>query len=254
MTAPRARPSVVVTRPEGQAGPLIDALLAAGVRVIALPGIAIEPVVIEPEQARQWDPGEFDWIVFTSSNAVQHFPAAQAHWQSRVACVGRATARALAARGIRADALPEQRFDTEGLLALPEFAAPAGERILIVRGVGGRELLREELLRRGALVTVAEVYRRARVVAPESVLADLEQALEAGTQVITLASSVEVLEGLLTQLPPGTARALRSQPLVVPGERVARAVQALGWDGPLRQAASADDASMIAALEEIAAD
>jgi len=254
VTAPRARPSVVVTRPEGQAGPLIDALRAAGARVIALPGIAIEPVAIEPERVRQWDPDRFDWTIFTSANAVQYFPAAQAHWQSRVACVGRATARALAARGIRADALPEQRFDTEGLLALPELAAPAGQRILIVRGIGGRELLREELQRRGALVTIAEVYRRTRPEAPEPVLEELRQALESGTEVITLASSVEVLEGLLAQLPAGTVETLRSRLLVVPGERVARAVQALGWEGPLRLATSADDASMIAALGEIPAD
>jgi uroporphyrinogen-III synthase len=251
VTAAPERPSVVVTRPEGQAAPLIDALGRAGLRVIAIPGIAIEPVAIDAELVRQWNPDDFDWTIFTSANAVEHFPAPRGPWRSRVASVGRATARALAARGIRLDAVPAERFDTEGLLALPEFTAPAGERVLIVRGVGGRELLREELAGRGASVTLAEVYRRIGAAAPRSALAELQSALAADGAVITLATSAEVLEGLLGQLPPGTARALRSRPLVVPGARVAQAARALGWEGPLQQAPSADDAAMLAALRQI---
>ena len=61
---------------------------------------------------------------------------------------GGTTAAALLAAGRPAD-FTAAKADSEGLLADPAFADVAGRRILIVRGVGGRELLARSLRARG---------------------------------------------------------------------------------------------------------
>lgn len=246
MKASLAGLTVVVTRPAAQAGPFIASLQAAGAEPIGIPALVIEPMTLDPAEAR----AECDWLIFTSANAVEHYPGPlPAAGKPRIAAVGRATARALAERGIAVDALPRGRFDSEGLLALPEFAAPLSGSVLIVRGQGGRELLREELERRGAELRVAEVYRRRRATAEPRTLELLTGALATGRRIVTAVTSVEILEGLLAQLPDAIAGPLRATTLLVPGERVAAAAARLGWRGPLVLAASAEDAAMLQAIE-----
>jgi uroporphyrinogen-III synthase len=171
-----------------------------------------------------------------------------------VAAVGRATARALEAHGVVVHALPEGRSDTEGLLALPVFAALRGRRILIVRGVGGRELLREQLQARGAIVNVAQVYRRDAAQADPAALAALASALaSAARQVVISVTSVEVLDGLLGLLPPDLAEQVRDCTLLLPGMRVAHAAGERQWRGPVLTSPSAEDAAMLATLSAHAA-
>jgi uroporphyrinogen-III synthase len=58
---------------------------------------------------------------------------------------------------LRATYCPAQAFTSEALLALPELRQLPGRRILILRGEGGREHLRETLRARGAEVDYLEV-------------------------------------------------------------------------------------------------
>ncbi|HSQ70732.1 MAG TPA: uroporphyrinogen-III synthase [Steroidobacteraceae bacterium] len=247
MKASLAGITVVVTRPAAQSGPFVASLHAAGAEPIAIPALVIEPLALDPAEA----PADPDWLIFTSANAVEHYPGPlPGTGRSRIAAVGRATARALAERGIKVDALPRERFDSEGLLALPQFAAPLRAKVLIVRGQGGRELLREELERRGAELSVAEVYRRRRAAADQRAHALIAEALAAGRHIVTTVTSVEILEGLLAQLPEAIAGPLRQTTLLVPGERVASAAAQLGWRGPLVRATSAEDSAMLQALKQ----
>ena len=57
---------------------------------------------------------------------------------------------------------PQDGFDSEAVIALPEFAADAvrGRKVLIFRGDGGRELLADTLRERGASVEYVTCYRR----------------------------------------------------------------------------------------------
>ena len=93
-------------------------------------------------------------------------------------------------------------YDSEHLLASPEFAHVQGQRILIVRGGGGRELLAEQLTARGAEVAYAEVYdRRCAVPIPGAVAAVEAEWSRGEIQVIT-ATSGELLRCLFEILSP----------------------------------------------------
>jgi len=244
--------AVVVTRPAHQSAPMVAALEALGARVIAFPAIRIEAVAFDAAHPAP-EPDAHDWVIYTSANAVaQAVERCPSPRRARVAAVGPATARALADAGLPIAALPRSGADSQGLLALPEFAAPLGMRVLIMRGTGGRELLREELARRGATVTVAELYRRVAAAPTHKEHAALTQALAAPRPACVAVNSVDVLAALTDIIPADLVAALRSAPLVVPGTRVAAAARAAGWQGPVIEAAGAEDAAMIAAIRAYA--
>jgi uroporphyrinogen-III synthase len=251
VTLPLAGLTVVVTRPERQAAHFIELAQRAGARCLPLPAIEIEPVLLDEATRSRLAPDGHDWVIYTSANAVEASLAQLPRPSTcRVAAVGRATAQALRAHGIAVNALPEGRSDSEGLLDLPALSDVAGQRILILRGVGGRELLREQLAQRGATVQVGEVYRRRLATAAPAVVEDLADALRCTADALVVAvTSVEVLDGLLALVPPSSASQLRTTLLLLPGERVAAAARERLWTGEIVTAASAEDAAMLAALE-----
>jgi uroporphyrinogen III methyltransferase/synthase len=157
--------SVVVTRAREQASELRVRLETLGAEVIELPAIAIEPVDI-----RVPDLAAYGWIVFTSANGVHAFferglapdgRDARTLAGVRVAAIGPGTARALRARGIRADLLPE-RFVAESLLEAFPPPPVDGARVLIARAEQARDVLPEGLGARGYAVDVLPVYRTVR--------------------------------------------------------------------------------------------
>ena len=248
MTPPLAGLTVVVTRPERQAGPLLRLLQEAGAGTIAFPTIAIEPVELDVPARKRCTPDAHDWVIFTSANAVVHALAQLPRPQrARVAAVGRATARALRDAGLVVHATPPTVSDSESLLAMRELAEVRGGRVLILKGVGGRDTLRRTLEERGAEVTLGEVYRR-RVASPApAALEALRRACTAVAPVI-VATSVEVLDGLLELAPQRRCARLREAALLVPGERVAAAARARGWRGPVVVAPSAEDTTLLETL------
>jgi uroporphyrinogen III methyltransferase/synthase len=161
-TRPLFGRSVVVTRAREQASELRRRLEELGAEVLELPAVAIEPVDFElPPLDR------YRWLVFTSANGVTAFFErglaadgldARALAGLRLAVIGPGTAAALAARGLRADLVPE-RFVAESLL--DSFPAPAadGERVLLARAEQARDVLPEGLAERGYTVDVLAVYR-----------------------------------------------------------------------------------------------
>jgi uroporphyrinogen-III synthase len=243
--------AVIVTRPARQAERFLQLLRDHGATAIAFPTLAIEPVILDEAQRAARALETFDWIIYTSANAVeQSIPQLGRPGKSRIGAIGRATARALADAGITVHLVPRSgsASDSEGLLAHPELAAPAGRRILVVKGVGGRDVLRAGLVARGAEVSTAEVYRRVRPTPSRQALDELAHARDSGAVVATATSS-EVLESLLQLAPGEHYRWLRDAPLLVPGDRVAAEARRLQWRGPLLIADSAEDGTMLAALQ-----
>jgi uroporphyrinogen-III synthase len=119
-SGPLAGLRVVVTRAEHQAGGLAAAFEAAGARVEILPLLEIVPPADRrPLERAAAEIALYDWLVFTSANAVESFlPFLGGALPPRVqvAVVGPATAAALRTRGIE-PALAATRSDAEGLVA-----------------------------------------------------------------------------------------------------------------------------------------
>lgn len=241
---------VLVTRPVGQAGGLCRLIEQAGGRAIPFPTIAILPAV-DPEPTRRLLAEPWDLLIFISRNAVEHalplFPGGQLPPGPRLAALGRATAEALTDAGRAPDLVPAGRYDSDSLLALPDIAKVAGQRVLIVRGEGGRALLGDTLIERAAQLAYAEVYRRTR---PEVDPAELLARWRRDVAFVT-ATSDEILLNLWELLGARGHELLLATPLVVVSERTAQTAGALGVARVVLADHAADEA-MLAALCRLA--
>jgi uroporphyrinogen-III synthase len=228
MTLPLAGVHIAVTRPPGQATKLNAAITAAGGQVISFPLLDIASLPDLTAFHTAITPlSQFDWAIFISSNAVQFgmpllqqasLPAAL-----KFAAIGPTTASALHGFGIAQVLTPSDRFDSESLLALPELQQMQGRRVLIVRGVGGREVLAETLKQRGAEVVFGECYRRINPQADADVLA---QAYATGQLQSIIITSSEALRFLLDLA--GHSGWLKAVPLFVNHDRIAEQAAAHG--------------------------
>src|SRR5512133_730289 len=127
---------VIVTRPQAQAEPLLNALRARGFEPIACPVIETEPIDDGPI-----DVTGYEWVIVTSANGAAELGSRYTGVLPRVAAVGELTAAALQAQGIGVEFVPTLASQ-EGLLA--EFPRPVG-RALFVGAEGARRLLADEL-------------------------------------------------------------------------------------------------------------
>ena len=215
---------IVITRPREPAEALAAALAREGARPIVFPALAIEDLPPTPElEAALARLASFALAIFVSAHAVQKGIAAaraRAPWPAglRVAAVGEATAEALRNCGFAQVISPRERHDSDALLALPELQAVRGENIVVFRGEGGRERLKEVLEQRGARVDYAQCYRR---VMPRSDPGALLEAWSRGEVHAVSALSGETLENFVAMLGEAGARRLASATLVVPHEAVA---------------------------------
>ncbi|WP_425483186.1 uroporphyrinogen-III synthase [Marichromatium bheemlicum] len=243
---------VLVTRPAAQADALCALIAEAGGRPIRLPTIEIVPPV-DAAPARALLTADWDLLYFVSVNAVEQalalVPAAEWPRGARIAAVGRATAEALAAAGLVVDLMPRDSYDSETLLRHPALAEMSGQRVLIVRGDGGRAVFANALRERGAEVAFAEVYRR---VCPAHEVAPLLGDWEARVG-LALATSNRVLDNLVGLIGPAGRAQLLATPLAVIAERTARHAEEIGF-ARVEVADRADDPGMLAALCRLCAE
>jgi uroporphyrinogen-III synthase len=144
--------------------------------------------------------------------------------------------------------MPSEGSDSEALLAMPELAHMAGQRVLIVRGTGGRELLAEVLTARGAQVQYAEMYTREAAYPAMGLKLEIDTLWRQGGIKVYVATSVEVLEALLGIVTPRCRELIHSTALVTGSRRVADAAQRLGLGSPIVLADSTDDTALTGAL------
>ncbi|MGH8455018.1 MAG: uroporphyrinogen-III synthase, partial [Nevskiales bacterium] len=158
-------------------------------------------------------------------NAVQQGLAltpAGARWPTRRVCIGAATARALDEAGLGKGLAPDGGSSSEDVLALPPLQNLRGQRVLMVKGEGGRDLLPRTLVSRGAQVEQAEVYRRVPAEIKPKQLEALVSEIDA--IVVTSGEALEHLASLASQ-----RSTLFAAQLVVPSQRVVQMAQDLGF-------------------------
>ena len=239
---------IVITRPARQAAGLAREIAALGGRSLVFPVIVIlPPIDVAALRAVQWSLARYDIAIFVSANAVEYGVGDPAAWPARILTLapGPGTAAALAAAGIANARVPATTMDSEGLLALPELLDVAGKRIVIFRGDGGRELLRNALEARGATVVQVECYRRAK---PQSGAADLIDAWRDKRIDAVSLTSGEGLDNLWSILGGEGREHLAATPAFVPHASIAERARELG----LRQVIITPpaDAGLLASLLE----
>ncbi|WAB98318.1 MULTISPECIES: uroporphyrinogen-III synthase [Pseudomonas] len=223
---------LLLTRPEEDCAALAQTLAAAGIASECLPLLAIEPVQMDALQRQQLAGlGQYQAMIVVSKPAARSLLAqlAQAGLQPPPAgwfTVGQATAAVLQSAGLSV-AFPAQGDDSEALLTLPALhqaiKGPA-PRVLIARGVGGRELLAERLAEQGASVDYLELYRRCLPVYPAGTLVARIEAERLNGVVVSSGQGLEHLQQLAAADWPRVARL----PLFVPSPRVAEQARAAG--------------------------
>ncbi len=171
------------------------------------------------------------WLIFISRNAVNFALDANSgkiddFKKCSIAAVGKATAAALQSAGLTVDLLPENDFNSEGLLATAEMNRVAGKKCLIIRGQGGRETLAQALKERGAQVEYMEVYSREKPLSDDLIVCDR---LRQGKLHGIIVTSGEALNNLLALINRSAHKSLYAVPLIVISQRIKLLAEQLGF-------------------------
>lgn len=232
-TGPLLGRRVVITRRPEQSGELARRLAELGAEVVELPTLALAP----PADCGPLDDalrrlGSFDWLVFTSANAVASVrerlavlglePPAR---PPRGASVGAATSAACreALPWLPLELQPESDFRAEGLLLAFERVEVAGRAVLVPLSERARDVLASGLVARGARVTAPVAYRN---VAPPGLAERYAELARAGFDLLVFASpsAVQNLVAAVGEM------ALRGRPAAVIGPVTEQAARQAGLD------------------------
>lgn len=223
--------SIVVTRPAAQARQLAGLIRKAGGIPVLFPVLEIlDSGDLRSLHALIDRLEEFDLAIFISPSAVNkamNLIAARRKLPPglRIAAIGRGSARELKHFGVGGVIAPARKFDSEALLEMPELVEVSGKRVVIFRGDGGRELLGDTLVARGAVLEYAECYRRGK---PNSNAAPLLKAWARDELHAIVVTSSEGLRNLFDMVGKLGQSWLRKTPLFVTHARIAATARELG--------------------------
>ena len=163
-TKPLFGKRILVTRARAQASDFADLLEANGAEVIQFPTIKIQPI----EGANIPSSNEYDWVIFTSVNAVEIFyerlrengKDARALGGSSICAVGAKTVEALNRIGIHPDFVPSH---SRGSAIATEIGDVSGKKILLPRAKIATTDLPNGLREKGAQVDDVPLYNTLKV-------------------------------------------------------------------------------------------
>jgi uroporphyrinogen-III synthase len=246
----RTRKGVLVTRPATQATALLDHILGIGAVPIPFPLLKIEEIPVDYESKQVvMNLDAYDCAIFISGNAVEFgMNRIESYWPQfplslRWFCVGKATARKLADHGV--SVISPAKETSEGLLELAELADVKDKKILIVRGLGGREILANCLQERGASVQYLNVYRRDPEPWEWNDLVQLRERYEIDVLMITSAAALNHFDSLVED-----ADFRNAIKVILPSQRLMQLAAELGYSQCFLSN-GADDTSMLEACRPL---
>lgn len=233
--AGRARPRVLVTRPQGQAVEVVQALATVGIDGVVVPAVAIEPIDDAEVDAFRARVGEAGWVVITSTNgadAVGRLGGADAAGrpvgadaEPKWAAIGTATAEALRAHGITPVWTPSS---ADGRTLADELPVQPGSSVLLARTPMADPELAVRLRERGAEVTEVDAYRTHLAPDPSRRLLRDALAGPGGIDAITFLSESAV-RGLVELAGSDLVDVCRSLKAVCIGQGTASVARELGF-------------------------
>ena len=247
---------LLVTRAAHQNSAQQALIPALGGEAVCLPLIQIEPVSESDSAYAEskrciLDLDLYQKVIFVSPNAVKlGVELIEDFWpQLPVGIdwigIGRQTVKQLEKQGIRAWT-SDQGYDSEALLASDRLQQVEGQRILILRGNGGRDLMRSTLTARGARVDYGTVYYRRLPGYSEQTVRQKLLDIPLSALLITSGEGLLNLQTLITTYSADRYQALLNTLLIVPSERIAVIARELGYRR-VRVAQGPDDDSMVRA-------
>lgn len=228
-----------VTRVEPFHKAMIERLHKEGVDVVYQPLFTIAPIEVTPEQRNAiLELDRYDQVAFVSKSAINHvMPLFEQYWpqwpvKQRWWAMGEGSKSML--ESYHHEALAAKPATTEGLLETLGDEPIHGEKWLIVRGVGGREALKEALESCGAQVDYLEVYQRHEVEIPLSRL----QSTVDNLSVIFVSSTQNLLT--LSKL-AANHREILDAAIIVPSHRTAQLAEVEGFKHIVTAKSASDD-------------
>lgn len=247
---------ILVTRPKGKGESLVAKLEALSLKVHYQSVIDIAPGPDLDLLPKSFEHNRVDILIFVSTFAADYFisalkdPSIVNNSRTLLLAVGRSTAKRLQCWCNKAVLSPELET-SEGLLKLPQLQADAveGKKIVIVRGVGGRELLSEQLKSRKAKINYWQLYQRVVVKPQQQNWYDLWRSQQIDCIIVT---SVAILSAIFDNLPPSAHIWLTTCRWVVASSRIAEKAQQLGIASQLiTDAQGATDEALTAAVKRL---
>ncbi|NRA69734.1 MAG: uroporphyrinogen-III synthase [Gammaproteobacteria bacterium] len=217
---------VLLTRPRDKNDELAEFLSRQRIETLGRPMLEIVSVTSLTQQQQLVNLSRYDIVIVISANAIKFLENKVKVWPNNIDyyAIGAATAQQMLALGLLVKS-PNQPI-TESLLELSSLQRLSARRILILRGVGGRELLFEQLTGRGAIVEHCEIYQRQPV--NYEPLKELTSWKKAKIKTIVVTSG-EILKNLLGLITKSSSSWLFDCNLVVPSQRVADLALEMGF-------------------------
>jgi uroporphyrinogen-III synthase len=243
---------ILVTRPKGQSENLCQLINKSGGNAVEFPTINIvlcDDLTVEKVNKLLTDASH---VIFISRNAVQCInklivDVSILVRDKSVFAIGNGTAMEMLNIGLNHFDYPSSNFGSEALLKLEGLKEHGicNKNILIIRGDGGRELLKETLQERGANVQYASIYRSIMPDVTQNLIESIWKDLIPDIIVIT---SNQGLDNLIEMTGNRYKEILLGRMLIVMSSRIANTAINKGFARPPMVVADQSDDGIMAAI------